>query len=228
MNKPNNRAIRAIVASVSLLVIIAIGTRLVDEYLHLRQDAITLSEMGDQFTQAQQQAERLQQIESKIQAEFESATRSSIDPETIQDVRSQFITIIRNAGGRLRTLEISEGRSRPWAFELDDPRNETMPQFGEESAYDLHAHEIELRVEGSLETVTQVLRGIADQHWYMITKNLVMMPTDGDLPIIAVEARLIVYGLVLRPEEAEEEFALERPNRKADLLIAFHTVSLRD
>ncbi|TWU37069.1 hypothetical protein Poly41_31950 [Novipirellula artificiosorum] len=178
-----------------------------DEYFRLRNEVTEMSEMGSQFTQVQLQQKRLHQIEAKIKSELDAALARSIDPEKRQAVRNTLLTIIRDAGGRLRNLEISEGHDRPWAIDSDNPRSETMPEYGEESNYLLYAHEIELRIDGSLQDVTKILQGIAAQGWYMTTKSLAMMPTDGNLPIIAAEMRLTVYGLGPKPEEAEQEFA---------------------
>ncbi|WP_040770730.1 hypothetical protein [Novipirellula maiorica] len=207
MNNLNSRATRAIVASVSLLAIIAIGIPWVDEYFRLRSEARELRAMDGQFTQVTNNQKRLRELENQISTDLASHLNRSIDPEKSQEVRSTLIAIIRDAGGRLRSLEISKGRVRPWAIENDDPREESPPQYSDESDYILHTHEIELRIDGSLETVTQILRGIAEQGWYLTTNNMVMMPTEGDLPVVASEMRLIVFGLSPKPIEDEDEFA---------------------
>ncbi len=207
MNNMNSRATRAIVASLSLIAIIAIGIPWVDEYFTLRSEARELSAMDGQFTLVQNKQKRLRELESNISADLDSHLNRSIDPEKSQEVRNTLIAIIRESGGRLRSLEISKGRVRPWAIENDDPRQESLPQYSDESDYILHAHEVELRIDGSLETVTKILQGIAKRGWYMTTNSLVLMPTEGNLPLVASEIRLIVFGLSPKPIEDEDEFA---------------------
>ena len=58
MNNMNSRATRAIVASLSLIAIIAIGIPWVDEYFTLRSEARELSALDGQFTLVQNKQKR--------------------------------------------------------------------------------------------------------------------------------------------------------------------------
>ena len=208
MSLSNNRATRAIVASLSLTAILAIGIPWVDEYRSLCEEADDLIRLGGQANEVRERDQQLRRIETKIVARLSDDQRRSVTAENTEEVRNQLIAIIRESGGRLRNLDIDEGRQRPWAIENDDPHADTIPRFAEESDYILHKHEIEMRVDGSIETLKKVLDGIAKQKWFMRTSNLLMNPTDGKSSTIALELRLLVYGLTPRPEEPDEEFAV--------------------
>ena len=208
MSLANNRATRAIVASISLTAILAIGMPWVDEYRSLRAEADELIRLDNQAEQVDQRDKRLRRIETKIVSNLIDSQQRSITPENAEDVRNQLIAIIRGSGGRLRSLDIDEGRQRPWALENDNPHADSIPRFAEESNYVLHKHEVEMRVDGSVHTLEKVLDGIANQNWFMSTSSLLMNPTDGKSSTITLELRLLVYGLTARPEEPEEEFAV--------------------
>ncbi len=209
----NNRATRAIVASLSLIAIIAIGIPWVDEYRKLSSETEHLYEMDDQFAQVQQSHRRLDEIESKLNDELKDHLIRSVDPEKAHSIRSTLIELIRDSGGRLRSLELGKGRERPWAIEGDDPRLDSMPLYSEESEYVLFSHEIELRIDGTVETVAEVMRRIASRGWYMTTSSMMLMPTEGNLPLVSAEMRLRVFGLIPKPEDAGEQFARRSKNK---------------
>ena len=135
MNNRNNRATRAIVASGSLLAIIAIGIPWVDEYLRHKRDAAEMSELKQELAETQQRDLKLQEMETKMASGLESLSVRSVDATNIESVRESFIEIVRQAGGRLRQLQIADGVTRPWARDDDDPRLEAMPEYGEESDF---------------------------------------------------------------------------------------------
>jgi hypothetical protein len=210
MNNRNNRATRAtraIVASGSLLAIIFIGIPWVDEYLRLRRDAAELSELETQYAENQQRTKQLERIETKLTGELETLVARSVDPTKTESVREILIEIVRQAGGRIRRLEISEDETRIWAAENDDPRNDTMPLYAEESRFVLHTHLVELQADGSLESVRQILERVSSQGWLMTTKGLMTVPTSVRESPVNLELRFLLYGLGPNEHESEEDFA---------------------
>ncbi len=207
MNNRNNRATRAIVASGSLLAIIFIAIPWVDEYLRLRRDAAEFTELETKFVETQQRRKLLGRVEDKLSGELEALLARSTDPTTRESVRETLIDIVRQAGGRIRRLEISEGQTRRWAIENDDPRNETMPLYEEESRFVLHTHLVELQADGSLESVRQILSDVANQGWLMTTKGLTTLPTSTQESPVNLELRLVLYGLSRSENEPEDDFA---------------------
>ena len=207
MNNPNNRATRAIVASGSLLAIIFVAVPWVDEYLELRRSAANLGELEIQFVQAQQREKRMDRIEAKLTGEMDRLLARSFDPTKTETVREALIEIVRQSGGRLRRLEIVEGDTRPWMVENDDPRSETSELDGEESKFVLHAQEVELRADGSLESVRQILSSVFDQGWSMTTKGLTAVPTSIRESPVTLDLHFVLYGLGPNEREPEEDFA---------------------
>ena len=207
MNNPNNRATRAIVASGSLLAIIFVAIPWVDEYLRHRRDAAELIELEIKLVETEQQKQRLDRIEGKLTSELETRLASSIDPTKTEAVRERLIEFVRQAGGRIRRLEVAEGETRVWAIENDDPRMDTMPLYGEESRFVLHTHIVELQADGSLESVRQILSSVSNQGWLMTTKGLTMVPTSIRESPVNLELRLVLYGLGPNEREPEEDFA---------------------
>lgn len=206
MNNRNNRATRAIVASGSLLAIIVIGIPWVDDYLRLRGDATEFEDMRSRLTQNQSRDLQFTRIEEKLSKEMNSFSPRSIDPTKKDAIRETLIQIVRETGGRLRRLDIPEGESRLWALDNDDPRRGTIPLYGEESGFVLHTHSVELKADGSLETVRQIISKIGSQGWLMSTKSLTASPTGIRESPVTLEIRLVLYGLVPNEKRIDDEF----------------------
>lgn len=204
------RATRLIVASGSLLAIIVIGLPWVDEYLRLRREAAEYDELQIQLADTQLRQEQMDRIDIKISDQLNRMVARTTDPAKTQAVREQLIDFVRQAGGRIRRLEIDDGRTRAWAAEGDDPRYDSMPLDEQESRFVLHSHNVELQAEGSLQTVQQVLQSIADQGWLMTTKSLSVMPTGIPQSPVKLELQLVLYGLGPAEQEPEELFAQHR------------------
>ena len=213
MNNQNNRATkptrltRAIVASGSLLAIIVVGLPSVDEYFRLRRNAVELSELESKYSQIQTQAVRLQRVEESLTKQLQEMVVRSVDPSKTEFIRESLIESVRQAGGRIRRLEIAAGENRAWAIENDNPHNGTLPIYGEESRFTLHTHTVDLQADGSLESIRQVLSSVHNQGWLMTIKNLTMSPTSIRQSPVSLELRLVMYGLSVSETEPEEDYA---------------------
>ena len=207
MNNRNNRATGAIVASVSLLAIIIFAVPWVDEYLRLRSDEAELVELENRFADLRERNEQFDKIDSKLTSSLKDLTDRSIDPTKTETVRESIVEIVRQAGGRIRRLEIPTGERRNWAIEDDQIQNSTMPIYGEESDFELHTHAVELQVDGSLQSIQTILRNITDQGWLMTTKELTLAPTSVRESPVSLELQLVLYGLAPGQQEQAEEFA---------------------
>lgn len=206
------RAIRATVATGSLVAIIVLGLPWVDEYLRLRREAMEFDDLSVQLTESEFRQEQLDRIEEKISGELQRSIAQTTDPQNTQRVREQLIEFVREAGGRVRRLEIEVGQTRPWATAGDDPREDSMPIDQQESRFVLHTHTVELQAEGSLTAVQQVLERVANQGWLMTTENLTVMPTGKPQSPVKLEIQLILYGLGLSETDPEDQFALRDAN----------------
>ena len=204
MNNRNNRAIRAIVASGSLLAIIVIGIPLADDYFGLRREAAEFAELQSQLAQNQSRDLRFGQIQSKLAEELSALSDRSIDPTKMHWVRETLVDIVRTAGGRLRRLEIPDGDTRRWAMRQDDPRQETVPLYEEESEFVLHTHRVELQADGSLETIHKIVSDIYNQGWLMSTKVLTARPTGIQESPVTIELQLVLYGLAPSEQDQDE------------------------
>lgn len=207
MNNRENRATRAIAASASLLAIVFIAGPWVDEYLRLRRDGAELFALESEFSEAQDRKEQLDQIEAKLKQGLDDLLSRSIDPTNKETVRETLIEIVRKASGRIRRLEISGGEHRSWAEEGDDARNGSTPPYAEESRFDLYSHVVELQVDGSLEAIHEVLKGVRNQGWLMTTKGLIMTPTTVRESPVKLELRLVLNGLAPRKADPDDNFA---------------------
>lgn len=212
MNNRNNRATRVIVASGSLLAIVLIGIPWVDEYLRLRRDAVELTELESRLVKNQARDLQLDRIEPVMNQELNSLLARSTNPTKLNVIRESLIRVVRGAGGRLRRLEIADGKTRPWAIEEDDPRHESMPLYGEESGFVLHKHAVELHADGSLESVRQIIRDVFDQGWLMTTTGLTARPTGVKDSPVTLEIHLVLFGIGPNQEEANDEFGADFAN----------------
>jgi hypothetical protein len=204
MNNRNNRATRVIVASGSLLAIIVIGIPLADDYFALRRDAAEFADLQSRLAQNQSRDLRFSQVQAKLTEELSALADRSIDPTKMHWVRETLVNIVRNAGGRLRRLETPDGDARPWATRQDDPRQEIVPLFEEESNFLLHTHRVELQADGSLETIRKIVGDIRNQGWLMSTKMLTARPTGVKESPVTIELQFMLYGLVPSEQEADE------------------------
>jgi hypothetical protein len=211
MNNPNNRATRAIVASLSLLAIIVFAVPWVDEYLRLRSDAAKLTELEDRFAELRKRNKQLDRIDAKLTSNLEDLSARSIDPTKTEMVREKIVEIVRRAGGRIRRLEIQAGEKRIWAVDGDVAQNSTMPIYGEESKFELHTHTVELQADGSLQSITTILRDVTDQGWLTTTKGLSLTPTTVRESPVRLELQSVLYGLAPREQEQQEEEFAYRP-----------------
>ena len=132
MNNQNDRTIRAIVATGSLVVILAIGMPWVDEYFQLGRDASELSELRVELVNAQERNQQLDQLQEKLDRQLVALSSRSVDATKSTEVRDALIGIVRDSGARVRNLDVGKDEVRSWAIEGDDPRAATMPQFADE------------------------------------------------------------------------------------------------
>ncbi len=208
MNKPNHRVTRAIVAAVSLLLLIVIGIPLVDEGIEIRNEQLAFAELEQEFETIQSRDIRLRRIESKLHDHKIELMNQCVTPARIQLVRDELITMIRDCGGSLRTLEIENGQTRPWAAKDDDPRTRQMPDFGTESEFLLHTHPLSLSVVGSLDAVLNIIEQVNNHHWLMNIDMLSLKPLAGGDSLISLEMNITLYGLMRAPAKTEEALAM--------------------
>lgn len=212
MSSRNSRVTGAIVVILSLIAVVVFAVPWVDEYLRLRNDAAELTELESKFAELRKRNEQLDRIDQKLTNNLQDLNSRSIDSMNVESVREAIVEIVRQAGGRIRRLEIANGERRTWAIDGDMAENGTMPIYGEESNFELHTHTVELQVDGSLESIQTIMRRIFDTGWLMTTKGLTMRPTPIRESPVNLELRLVLYGLTPRTKEEQEEFAL-RPIR---------------
>ncbi|EMI53178.1 hypothetical protein [Rhodopirellula sallentina] len=208
MNKQNDRVIRAIVACGSFVALIVIGYPLVDEGLRLREDHRALSELEKDFEQSQSRDVRLHRIESKLQEQKLQLVKQCVTQSRIPVVRDELITMIRDCGGSLRALEIEDEQKRSWGTEDDDPRSRRSPDFGTESEFNLHSHEVSLSVVGPLEAVLEIVRVVDDHHWLLNINTLTLEPVAGGDSVLSLEMNMTLFGLMHAPAGMEDAFAM--------------------
>jgi len=207
MNNRNNRLTGVIVVSASLLMIIVLAFPWVDEYQRLRRGAAQMDQLQSRFAELRRKNEQLDRIEAKLESNLQRLRGSSVDASKTELVRETMVQIVRKAGAQIRQLEIPEAELRPWAISGDDVQSGSMPIYGEPSRFELHTTAVELQVEGSLPSIEQILSNVADQGWLMTTQGLSMTPTSIRESPVRLELQLVLYGLVPREHELEEEFA---------------------
>lgn len=207
MNNRNNRVTGAIMVTLSLIAIVVFAVPWVDEYLRLCDDAAELTELENKVAQLQARNEQLDRIDARLTDKLQNLSSRSIDPSKVEAVRETIVEIVRQAGGRIRRLDIPTGERRSWALDGDMVQNGTMPIYGEESNFELHTHTVELQADGSLESIQAILRDVIAQGWLMTTKGLSMTPTSVRESPVNLELQLALYGLTPRKKEEHEEFA---------------------
>ena len=109
------------------------------------------------------------------------------------------------AGARLRNLDVGKSEARVWAIDGDDPKAATMPPYADESDFELVTHTVDLRADGSLESVRKIMRDIISQGWLLTTTGMKIVPTGVRETPISIELRITLYGLRVRPEEELDE-----------------------
>jgi len=161
------------------------------------------TQLEDEFDQTQSRDTRLQRIETKLQF-----LQKSVTPQRIPEVRDPLITMIREGGGSLRTLEIEDGQKRRWADQDDDPRSRRLPDYGSESQFELHSHAISLLIVGPLETVLAIVDKSNDYQWLMSTDSLDLKPSAGNAAVLSLDIKMTLFGLLHAPIEHDDTFAM--------------------
>jgi hypothetical protein len=209
----NGRTMRAIVASFSLLAILVIGGRWIEEYLMLSRDAAEVDVMKAEFEETHRRRQRLLAVEAKLNQALSAARKRGIVPQNMEQVRETLIKIVRDAGASLRRLEVGENEVRMWSMENDDPRNDTMPLYSQASPFRLHKHRVEIQADGTIGSVQEILKAINTCGWSMSTKNMLISPTGSAGSLTSIEFNLILYGLEFAPEDSldDQDFAM-RPD----------------
>lgn len=208
MNKQNDRLIRAIVACGSFVALIVIGYPLVDEGYRLREDHRALSELEKEFELSQSRDARLHRIETKLHEQKLQLVKQCVNQNRIPAVRDELIAMIRDCGGSLRALEIEDGQKRPWGNQDDDPRVRRSPEFGTESEFELHSHEVALSVVGPLEAVLKIISDVDDHHWLLNIDALTLEPVVGGESVLSLEMNMTLFGLLHAPAPIEDTFAM--------------------
>lgn len=204
MTPVRERITRVSVATASLLAIITLGIPWADEYFAHRQDLAEFTELQAELNEVQLRSKRLEVIAENLSNTLEELTDRSVVPETVTLVREDMIEIVRRRGGRLRSLDISNGLVRPWALENDNATEDAMPDFAVESDYDLHQQEVDLQADGTLDSIVGIVRDIVDRGWFVRTRMMQVMPTGKAEAPISIEWRMILYGMEKRPEENDD------------------------
>ncbi|QDV61494.1 hypothetical protein [Crateriforma conspicua] len=218
MQRLNTRIVGLIVATASLGAIIGIGLPWVDEYFELRRDMAEFDKMEVELTAIRHRGLRLAKMERELNEQLKSLNDRSVIPDNRSDVRERLVEIVRQGGGRIRSLEVHTGNKRSWATVNDDPTAEVMPEFARMSPYDLHSHDVDLRADGSLEAIEKILTAIGGQRWYMTTRTMNVLPTMKPEAPVALELRFTVFGLLARPDEPDEDVA-RRPTQQTRQLL---------
>lgn len=212
----SGRTMRAIVASFSLLAILVIGGRWIEEYLLLGRDAAAVNAMQAEFDETKRRRHQLLAIEAKLNRELTSARKRGVGPKDIDSVRETIIKMVRDAGASLRRLEVSEDEMRQWSVDNDNPRADTMPLYSEASPFRLHKHHVEIQANGSFRSVGRILKAVNTSGWLMSTKDMLITPSGSSGSLASIEFNLLLYGLEFAPEQSldDEEFAMKSPLRQ--------------
>ncbi|MEM1224440.1 MAG: hypothetical protein AAGJ40_02020 [Planctomycetota bacterium] len=195
MHNRNDRVIRAIVAAGSLLAVVVVGLNLVDEYRHQRDEQSALADLEARLVNAQSRDARLKLIEGTLQEERDRLVSQSTTPSQIQQVRDQVLQIVQQTSVKLRSLDVGEGQSRPWAHSGDDPSRTQLPEFDNESDFELHSHVLTLTADAPLANIMAFMDEFNGRGWLMNVNALEMKHmTDDDR--IALNLEWTLYGLM--------------------------------
>lgn len=208
---------RAIIASFSLLAIALVGGKWIEEYVLLSRDAAQMDVLQAEFDEAHRRRERLLSIESKLNRALVQTQQRGVGPDDVENIREALIGIVRDSGASLRRLEVGENEVRAWSMDEDDPRNDTAPLYGDNSAFVLHKHAVQVQADGRVDSIEKVLEEISSHGWLMSTKSLLIAPTGSQDAITSIEVTMILYGLEPAPEDLmddEEEFAMRQDLRQ--------------
>ena len=221
-----NRTSRALIAVGSLLVILVVGGRWINEYLTLSRDAAQMDALQVEFADANQCRTQLRRIETTLSRELAQAQGRSVSPPDINEIREALIAMVREAGTSLRRLEIGDNEARVWAREGDSPRDDSAPIYGASSGFLLDKHIVQLQADGNMASVKKLLKSLTSHRWLMTTKGLQLSPMESKKSSVALDITLILYGLEPAPEESDEfeddfdeefeeeaDFAMQSPPR---------------
>lgn len=206
----NGRTMRAVVASLSLLAILVVCGRWIEEYMMLSRDAAEVDVMKAEFEETHRRRQQLLEIEAKLNQELTAVRERGIVPKDMERVRETVIKIVRDAGASLRRLEVGENEVRVWSIDDDDPRNDTNPLYSDASPFRLHKHRVEIQADGSIDSIAKILKAINTRGWLMSTKSMLITPASSTGSLASIEFNLILYGLEFSPQESlnDEEFAM--------------------
>ncbi len=207
MNKSHKRLTRATLAIGSFVAIVVVGVPWVDEYRQRRRDASELVELKTEVEQASLRDRRLSAIATNLVESLQNLQTRSIQQSEVAEVRDKLTELVRKAGARLRHIDASAGLTRPWGLMDDDIRSTNIPESGQESDFLLTTVMIDLRAAGPIESIIKILEDIAGQGWLVTTSSLVINPAESKGSDIALEIRLIAYGLELETKTPLDEIA---------------------
>lgn len=154
-----------IVTAVTLVIALATVLPQVDDYLAIRSERADLREQLAQASQAPNLLAEYESVASLKETTLGKLRDREIDESQVAELRTWLVNSAREAGCRVRRIDLGSARNRPWAIE-DSPlveNRDPLPK-DQQTPFDLQARTVTLSITGSNDEVRTLLKTIdADQ-----------------------------------------------------------------
>lgn len=195
-----HRRIWGIVAFGCLLGTVVLGAGSADEYLRLRDEVSDMQQLQIQWEATQTRARTLRQAEQQVDTLLNELQPRSMTEARLPGLRDEVVELVRASRCGLRSIQITPATTRPWGEENDDARAAGLRRDALPSAYELHTYTLDLRVDGPLASIRQLMRDLAAMRLLMTTEVLSLSRIDEGGGI-SLTLRASLYGLMAAPAE---------------------------
>lgn len=171
-----------------------------DEYFALRSYD---EELVRSLRDARREVDSLGALESRVLAQEQvlaSLEAKAVNTDDTYEFREQLVELAREAGCRLRRLDLGHVERRPWE-KGDDPLE---PVTGEKqdliTQFELTTQPVRLAVAGPMESVADFLNRIQESDKMIHTTTVTMRAAPGSSEDVELEMELLIFNLSKKPQ----------------------------
>jgi hypothetical protein len=149
---------KLIVATVTILLGLAVVTPLVDDYFDKRESRRALAEELDRAHQTASQLPALEKQVAAVVEKLDAMEARSVSEETVSGYRTRLVEMIRDSNCQIRRLDVAQPTLRAWK-EGDSPllEGKTGDSSGKATPFSLERRSIQLSVSGKTHDLYSLL-----------------------------------------------------------------------
>ncbi len=185
-----------IVATVTILLGLAVVTPLVDDYFNKKESRRALA--GD-LDNARQTAALLPSLEKQVALvveKLEAMEERSVSEQTVSGYRTRLVEMIRESSCQIRRLDVASPSRRPWK-EGDNPlqAGNNSDSSGKATPFSLERRSIVLSVNGKTHEIYSLLEQL-QKDTTLAHPERIQIHSDGQNgEIVTMELELLLFAL---------------------------------